>query len=217
MARVLIADWSPDADMLAEALCQRDHVVEVVTTVVAAKAMLHTFGPNLMLLGQNLEDADGLVAVQDLTGQVPLLFMGADQQTRTLALKLGADAVVDTPVKDVALLDARIRVVVRRAERQAVFKDNQPIRIGQLSLTPARRLVTVGGAEVRLTPMEYALLRELINHVGEVISRNDICQAVWRADDIGRSLETHIWRIRTKLNAAGLDDPKLLTLRGQGF
>jgi DNA-binding response OmpR family regulator len=216
MARILIADWSPDADMLAEALCQREHQVEVAVSLDAAKTALETFRPDVVLLGEQLVGTDGLVALQDLTGYAPLMFMGATPEARTLAAKLGADAVVDVPV-DVPLLDARISVVVRRVERQVIRDGREPIQIGQLSLWPAQRMVTVDGRQVALTHTEYLLLREMVTRAGEVVGRNDICQAVWQSDDIGRSLETHIWRLRAKLNDAGLEDPKLVTLRSQGF
>src|SRR5688572_17084510 len=110
--RVLLVEYSPYSDALADDLRQREHEVLIVTTAVAAKAAYDTFGPDVVVLGEQLVDGDGLLEISGLATR-PLMFLtrNGKQQARVVALKLGADAVVDP--NDVPLLEARMLAIKR--------------------------------------------------------------------------------------------------------
>ena len=86
-------------------------------------------------------------------------------------------------------------------------------------IDPARCRVTVGGEEVRLTPTEYRLLGALVSRPDEVLSRDELARLVWGYHDtgVGRALEVHMRRLRTKLAASAVPAPPIITLRGFGY
>ncbi|NUT53868.1 MAG: response regulator transcription factor [Saccharothrix sp.] len=129
------------------------------------------------------------------------------------ALDLGADDYLTKPFSFVVLL-ARLRALVRRgaAARPAVLV------VGDLALDPARRRVTRGGAEVRLTPREFALLELLMRRAGEVLSKTEILQQVWDAhyDGPANVVEVYEGYLRRKLASARGPAP-IETVRGAGY
>jgi two-component system, OmpR family, response regulator MtrA len=101
--------------------------------------------------------------------------------------------------------------------------DGQPrsYRVGNLSVDHARRNVKLGDVTVDLTPTEYRLVVALASRPEEVLSRQDLAQIVWGYQDasIGRSIDVHLHRLRTKLKAANPDvqPPQIVSVRGFGY
>jgi DNA-binding response OmpR family regulator len=97
------------------------------------------------------------------------------------------------------------------------------ITVGPLSLEHARRRVTFAGDELQLTPTEYRLLATFMGRLDEVLSRQELAQVVWGYEDasIGRSIDVHVHRLRTKLQAAqerrGIPGPTVVSVRGFGY
>jgi two-component system copper resistance phosphate regulon response regulator CusR len=171
-----------------------------------------------LLLDWMLPGLSGLDLLRRLraTGDVtPIVMLTARDAVadRSLALNEGADDYLVKPFAFEELL-ARVRAVLRRvaghAEGILTFED--------LALDPATRRVTRSGEEIRLTAREFALLKFLLEHAGEVVSRARILEAVWDHDfeTFSNVVEVYVRYLRAKL-----DDPfsrKLIqTVRGAGY
>jgi len=94
-----------------------------------------------------------------------------------------------------------------------------PAHAGDLVFDEPHAVVAPNGETLRLTPMEYRLLRTLASHPNEVVSREELAQQAWgyRHASQGRALDTHISRLRNKLEAAGVGPPHIVAVRGSGY
>ncbi len=146
----------------------------------------------------------------------PVLFLSAKDTTedRIRGLNQGGD---DYLVKPYSLPEvvARLRALLRRNGRQSV---SERVQVADLVWEPTRRRISRMGKRVDLTPKEYALAALLLQNHGEVVSRNQVVQAVWGliTSVDSNSVDVQVLRLRKKL-----DDPyetKLIrTLRGVGI
>ena len=171
-----------------------------------------------LLVDVMLPGMSGLDLVRTLRGEgrgAPVLFLSARGSTedRVRGRNEGGD---DYIVKPYALPEvlARVKAILRRS---AAPQATGLVRIADLVWDPVQRRITREGRRVDLTPKEYALAALLLQHPGEVVSRNQIGQAVWGLDVVtdGNAVDVQVRRLRRKL-----DDPfavKLVhTLRGVG-
>lgn len=220
MPRILVAEFSPYVDALLDDLRARGHEVEVVTSVAAVRVALDAFGPDVVLLGEQLVDVDGLVAVQELTGKVPLMFVcrELDQQTRTVALKLGADDAITLPIPP-SLLDAKIDALIRRHAPPGPAASGPPdsTTLGQLQIRRATHLITVDNIPIHLTRTEWRLFDYLIVNANRVVTRDELSRKAWGEPHVGQALYVHLDRIRRKLRTAGCKSPRLVNVRGTGY
>jgi two-component system KDP operon response regulator KdpE len=169
-----------------------------------AAAALHR--PDIVLLDLGLPGIDGFAVLSRLREQsraaVIVLSVMADERDKVRALDLGADDYLVKPFGLEELL-ARIRAVVRR---QAAVATGAPVvRAGDLSIDLEKRLVTVAGREIHLTPTEYELLRYLAVHAGKLVTHTILLRAVWGSYAVGEPQNTRyvVAQIRRKLG----DDP----------
>src|SRR5687768_9817015 len=129
------------------------------------------------------------------------------------ALDTGADDFLSKPFSYVVLV-ARLRALARRgsAARPAV------LAVGDLELDPAARRCLRAGAEVMLTPREFALLSVLMRHAGQVLSKDRLLESVWGADFPGdpNVVEVYIGYLRKKIDTP-FSRRSLETLRGVGY
>jgi two-component system KDP operon response regulator KdpE len=133
---------------------------------------------------------------------VIVLSVAGEEKTKVEALDRGADDYLTKPFGIDELL-ARIRVALRRTS--AFRSPDGALRLDALEIDPARRRVTLDGAEVHLTPTEYSLLLYLADHAGRVLTHPMILRAVWGEEYEGDThvLRTYINQLRAKLH----DDP----------
>jgi DNA-binding response OmpR family regulator len=134
-------------------------------------------------------------------------------EDRVAALNAGADDYVVKPFAFEELL-ARIRAVLRRVQS----RPSPVLTCGDLALDPAAHRVTRGGAVIRLTPREFALLQFLMEHAGETVSRTRIASAVWDHDfdTFSNVVEVYIRYLRTKVDEP-FATPLIHTVRGVGY
>lgn len=158
--------------------------------------------PDVILLDLGLPDMDGVAVLQRLRewSTVPVLILSVrDQEASKLAaFDAGADDYVTKPFSTAELL-ARLRAILSRsseAEGQPVFQS------GTLYVDLAARCVTVNGLEVKLTAIEYALLRLLIRHAGKVVTQKQLLREVWgpQAEEQTHYLRVHFTHLRQKVD-----------------
>jgi two-component system KDP operon response regulator KdpE len=205
--RVLVVDDEVEIRRaLKTGLSDHGFDVEAVATGEEALASAALRPPDVVLLDLGLPGMDGFAALTRLRetsrAAVIVLSVMADERDKVRALDLGADDYLVKPFGLEELL-ARIRAVVRR--QAAVASGAAVIRAGELSIDLERRLVTVAGREIHLTPTEYELLRYLAVHAGKLITHTILLREVWGSYAVGEPQNTRyvVAQIRRKLG----DDP----------
>ena len=150
----------------------------------------------------------------------PILILTARDEDldEILGLELGADDFVTKPVQPRVLI-ARIRALLRRAHPAAPKPAGGRVTVGQLSVDASRREAHLGDSELDLTTIEFDLLWYLVGRAGEVVSRQDIYQALFNYDYDGldRSVDVYVSRIRRKLGDDTSQPHYIKTVRGVGY
>jgi len=163
---------------------------------------------DVVLLDINMPGIGGIRACREMRKSLPrlgilMLTVRDSEEDKVAALDAGADDYITKPF-NIRELAARIRAAVRRSSVSYVDPDAE-MRIGNIELDPARRLVRKGGEPVHLTPKEFDLLRYLMAHAGLPITHARLLHAVW-GPEYGGELEylrTFVRQLRKKLE----DDP----------
>jgi two-component system KDP operon response regulator KdpE len=184
-----------------------------------ALAGVVTHRPDVIILDLGLPDIDGVEVTTRLREwtQLPIIILSVREREadKIAALDAGADDYLTKPF-GVGELMARLRVVLRRA---ALSQDEPVFMMGSLAIDLARRLVTVSGNEVQLTPTEYDLLRVLVTHAGKVLTHQQLLRQVW---GMGYEGETHLLRVnisnlRHKLESDPARPRYIITEPGVGY
>lgn len=218
--RILIVDDEPPIRrFLRTTLAAQDYRVEEAGDGEAALEFLKRNPIDLIVLDLGLPGMDGLEVVQRLRGQgnaTPIIILSSrdDEAGKVAALDLGADDYVSKPF-GVEELSARIRAAMRHRLQQ---EGEKPLfKSGDLTVDLVRRIVTVRGQEVKLTPREYDLLRLLISHAGKVLTHKFILREVWGGEAEVQYLRIYIRTLRQKLEADPQQPSLILTEQGVGY
>ena len=215
---LVIEDEAKLARFLETGLTYEGYRVSVVGDGTAGLAAARTQNPDLVLLDWMLPEISGLEVCRQLrlTGdRVPVVLMTASGEVaaRAAALEAGADVYVVKPFSLQELL-ARIRIYLQHPKGsphgQLVFMD--------LTLDPVTREVRRGERQVELTAKEYELLRYLMEHPRQVLTRQQILEHVWGHNFAGDSniIEVYIRYLRLKIEAPG-EKRLIQTVRGVGY
>ena len=149
--------------------------------------------PDLVLLDLNLPDMNGLEVLKRLRewyrAPVIILTVRESEKDKIELLDAGADDYITKPF-DMGELLARIRAVLRRSRNKAT--EEAVYRHGELTVDLAKRVVTAGGAVIKLTPIEYSLLRMFVLNPGKVLTQRQIMKEVWGP---GMESETNYLRV----------------------
>jgi len=193
------------------------YVVESAYDGAEALAKIRSLRPALVVLDLMLPKIDGWEVCRRVraTSDVPIIMLTARSEDvdKIVGLELGADDYLTKPFNPRELV-ARVRAVLRRYERAA--KPTRAIHIGQMTIDPARREVTVAGKPIKLRAKEFDLLLALAQHRGLVLSRNQLLDLVWGYDFYGstRTVDVHIAHLREKLAGSNV---VIETVRGVGY
>lgn len=194
-----------------------------VTIVSDGATAMNTFtatSPKLVLLDLRLPGKSGQDLCREIRKQstVPILVLSAasDVVDKVLLLELGADDYVTKPFSPRELL-ARVRVALRRmtqgVEKQEVFNFGEiQVNFGKMELLRA-------GQPVPLTPQEFKMLRFFLNNKERVVSRNELLNEVWgyHSYPTTRTVDTHMLRLRQKLEQDPADPVHFRTVHGTGY
>ncbi len=195
-----------------------------VTTAGDGPAGLEAFRaeqPALALLDVMLPGLDGVALCRAIRrdSSIPIVFLSArsDAIDVVLGLEAGADDYVTKPF-DPAVLSARLRAALRRAE-SAASPSTQLDRVGPLLIDRAGYTVTRDGEQLSLTPTEYRLLVELADHAGMALDRPTLLERVWGYGWAGdaRLVDVHVQRLRAKIEDDPANPKLVLTVRGVGY
>jgi two-component system, OmpR family, KDP operon response regulator KdpE len=206
--RVLVVDDEPEIRRaLRTGLGYHGFEVRGAATGEEALAEAAAWRPDVVLLDLGLPGIDGFQVLERLRARgsgaaIIVVSVMPGERDKVRALDLGADDYVTKPF-GVAELLARIRAVLRR---QAAITAGEPvIRAGDLEIDLGRRLVTVAGRAVHLTPTEFELLRQLAINAGRPVTHTTLLRKVWGDHAIGDRYNTRyvVAQIRRKLG----DDP----------
>jgi two-component system KDP operon response regulator KdpE len=218
--RVLIVDDEPPIRrFLRTALAAQDYRVEEAADGEAALDFLKRNPLDLVILDLGLPGMDGLEVVRRLReagNTTPIIILSSrdDEAGKVAALDLGADDYVSKPF-GVEELSARIRAALRHRLQQ---EGEKPLfRSGDLAVDLVRRIVTVAGNEVKLTPREYDLLRLLVSHAGKVLTHRHILREVWGGESDVQYLRIYIRTLRQKLEPDPEQPRLILTEQGVGY
>jgi two-component system KDP operon response regulator KdpE len=189
-------------------------------TCKEALAQFTSHRPDFVVLDLGLPDGDGLDVTRQLRtfSRVPVLVLSARgrEQDKVLVLDAGADDYVTKPFGTEELL-ARIRVALRHAAGRG--EESPTIVLGDLVIDLERRVVTLAGAEVHLTPIEYKILALLARHVGKVVTHTQLLSEIWgpRATQHTHYLRVHMAQLRRKIEVTPARPRYLLTEPGVGY
>jgi len=205
--------------------CLRVAYPEVVIVSVAEGAkgieMVETESPDLVMADSSLPDIDTLDLVDQIRefSDVSLVILSEAETDidRARGLEAGVDEYVTKPFSPMELL-ARVRALLRRTQGLG-FKPQRMVSIGKLSINFATYEVFLSGNQVKLTPIEYQLLSELVRNEGRVLTHRSLIEKIWGPEYVGDFSLTkrHIYRLRQKLHDDP-DNPRMIhTERGVGY
>jgi len=169
-----------------------------------AFARLNEGIPDLILMDLGLPDCDGLDVTRQLKEDerfrwIPVIILTGRSTVvdKITGLEVGADDYLTKPF-DPGELVARVRAVLRRKQSLGPVTDYDQ---NGLKISADRRQVWLSGNAVAMTPKEFDLLLMMVSKRGAVITREEIGQIIWgkSAEESARTLDTHIWRLRSKL------------------
>jgi two-component system, OmpR family, KDP operon response regulator KdpE len=219
---LVVDDEKPLRDFVRRNLEVRN--IEALTAANGLEALAHfqNHSIDLVIVDLMMPHMNGLETIRRMreSSLVPIIVLSAlgEEGDKVQALNLGADDYLTKPFGVDELL-ARIKAVLRRAQRPAAAVDGQRLVRGELVADFERHQVTRRGEPLELTPTEFELLVYLMHEAGKVLRHRDILQQVW-GPEYGQELEylrVYVGRLRQKIE----DDPGqpryLRTERGIGY
>jgi len=176
--------------------------------------------PDVLVLDLGLPDMDGLELIRMIRAEspVPIVVLSSrdDERGKVEALDLGADDYVTKPFGMEELV-ARLRAALRHRLQQ---QGGRPLfHSGDLTVDLVRRIVTVRGEEVKLSPKEYDLLQQFVLHAGKVLTHRHLLREVWKDETGGdvQYLRVYVRQLRQKIEADPERPTHILTEPGVGY
>lgn len=220
---ILVVD---DEEAITSALSvlfrQAGYGVRVAHTGAEALALLDAHA-DLIVLDVMMPGVDGYEVARRVRAReryVPIVMLTAKDESweKVTGLERGADAYLTKPFEPGELL-AQVRALLRLVQGHDAADDEQPLTCGPLRLWPRQRRVTLREGEIELTPKEYDLLAYFMQHAGRALGRETLLRQVWGYDQPvdSRTVDTHVRRLRAKIEAQPGEPELLQTIRGFGY
>jgi two-component system, OmpR family, response regulator RegX3 len=212
-----VSDAPAILEPLVRALQESGYAVEVVPDGATA---LKNFRPQhlLVIVDDDINmDPVELCRLLRARSEVPIIVItAADDEDRVVrAFEAGADDVVVMPTRTRELV-ARARAAMRRGPEPE--PEETAIEVGEVRLDPTGYVVSVDGQRVEMTRKEFELLRLLMTNAGQTVPRRVLIERVWGWDSTeGKTLDTHIRRIRAKIETDPSNPVRIITVRKVGY
>lgn len=223
MANILVIEDEPDLlQVLDYNLTQAGHTVTCVAQGYPGLELARKELPQLILLDLMLPDVSGtdvcrLLKERADTKSIPVIMVTArgEEIDRVVGFELGADDYVVKPFSVRELL-LRIQAILRRNKRDSEIEASDMVEFGRLRIDRGAHRVWVNAQEIELTALEFRLLVTLYERKNRVQTRTALLDEVWgiQADITTRTVDTHVKRLREKLEAAR---DYVETVRGVGY
>lgn len=214
---VVIEDEAVIAEAVAERLRAEGFAVDLAADGPSGVELCETARPDLVVLDIMLPGFDGIEVCRRIQQErhLPVLMLTAlDSETDMLiGLGVGADDYMTKPFSPRELV-ARVKAILRRAERAEQPSGEAPLVIGDLQIDLDRRTVVRGNEKVHLTPIEFDLLHYLARRPGTVHPREQLLSEVWGYENPtgARTVDSHIRTLRKKLGS-----DLIRTVHGVGY
>ena len=217
---LIVEDEASYVDALSIGLVGEGFVVAAASTIADARTQYQALKPDIVLLDVMLPDGSGVDFCRELrtTSNVPIIMVTArsEEVDVILGLEFGASDYVTKPYRLRELI-ARIRAVLRRSTSDATSE--VITTIGEFRIDTVRRSVVRDGVELELSRKEFDLLALFAQRLGQVVTRDECLDEIWWGRDLAdtRTLDTHVKRLRQKLEKDPANPVHLVTIRGVGF
>jgi DNA-binding response OmpR family regulator len=222
---LVIEDHHTTRSFLADNLSADGYEVVEAEDLAEGRHLLDTTFADLAIVDLGLPDGDGLELLEEvraadriagrLDPDLPILVLSGrvSELDRLRGFERGCDDYLLKPFSYYEL-SARVRALLRRTQRRPSMGR---LRVGSLELDPSSRQVWVKGEPVALSKKEYALLRALAAEPTRVFTREELLRGVWNFRAMGqtRTLDSHAFRLRQKLNRSG--DRFVINVWGTGY
>lgn len=223
--RILIVDDEPSiTEFVSYNLKKEGYAVDVANDGTTGYAMATNNVYDLIVLDVMLPGMDGYEICRRLraTSDVPVLFLSArdTELDKVVGLEIGGDDYLSKPF-GVRELIARVKALLRRAPRVEPGQPGfgQTITVSGIHLDEDAHEATGPAGAIDLTPREFELLAALMRHAGKVLSRDQLLREAWGWEYLveTKTVDTHVKRLRDKLDQAGVDPSLIETVRGYGY
>jgi len=219
MKILVVEDDAKTAAYVAEGLREIGHAVDIALNGRDGLFLAADGGYDVMVVDRLMPGLDGIALVKTIRGagvRTPVLFLSARGSVpdRVSGLDAGGDDYLVKPFAFSELL-ARVNALARRPTTAAV---ETVLRVADLEVDLLKRTVTRAGRPVELQLREFQLLEYLMRHVGQIVTRTMLLEAVWEFhfDPQTNVVDTHVSRLRAKVER-GFGAPLLHTVRGAGY
>jgi len=218
--KILLVDDEPDLLEMVFHILHNDSFSNIKTALNMQEALsvFKEYEPDLALLDIMLPDGDGFSLMQKIrkTSDIPVIFLTAKDTHEDLlqGLGAGADDYIAKPFLPDELL-LRISQLLKRSYKE----DNPTVKLKGCSIDLSNACVLKNGKEYQLTAKEFALIETLIRNANRIVSIDTLCIAAWGDNPFGYegSLQTHIRRIREKIEQTPSAPVSLVTIKGLGY
>jgi len=218
---ILVVEDEPSyQEALNVGLTVEGFVVVAAHNLSEARTLLASSNPDLILLDVMLPDGSGIDFCREVhdNSTVPVVMVTArtSEVDVVLGLEIGAADYVTKPYR-LRELVARIRAVLRRPTTEV--NTEEFISFGSLRMDSLRRAVSRDGKDIELSRKEFDLLALLASRLGQVVTREHCLDTLWWGLELSdtRTLDTHIKRLRQKIEVDPANPQHLVTIRGVGF
>ncbi len=221
-ARILIVDDEPSiTEFVSYAMQKEGYQTEIASDGEEALRKIEQQHFDLFILDIMLPGIDGHELCRRIRAKMstPILFLSArdTELNKVVGLELGADDYLAKPFGVRELL-ARTRALLRRSQGNEMVSGNE-ISAGGITLNEDTHVAQGDKGAIDLTPREFELLACLMRNAGKVVSREDLLHDAWNWEFITetKTVDTHIKRLRDKIESAGYDPKLVETVRGYGY
>ena len=224
MKRILVIEDEPQMLLgLRDNLELEGYDVQTAADGDEGLARAASFNPDLVILDVMLPKKNGFDVCRELRARsnaTPIVMLTARsaETDKVLGLELGADDYVTKPFSITELL-ARVRAVLRRSGSQKTAAVSDNVRIGEIDIDFKLHQARKGKVRIEFTAREFDLLRYFVQHIGQVVTREQILNEVWGYEEFPttRTIDNFVAKLRQKIERAPHAPEHILTIHGSGY